>query len=79
MLVIGKQEVNGTNKNTGNAYKGVKLFLTYPLSKGTGEGCTDVYVGDKSSAYADALSVSVGDKIDFRYNRYGNIESVISL
>lgn len=71
--IVGFQRVTGTNKQ-GQAYSGYRIFVTENRDRVQGLACEDVYVGDQ---FMPAGSVfSVGDEIEFVYNKFGRVQGV---
>lgn len=71
--IVGFQKVNGTNKQ-GQPYSGVRMFVTEQRDKVQGLACDDVYVGDQFLPVGAVFSV--GDEVDFVYNKFGRVQGV---
>lgn len=71
--IIGFQPVKGTNKQ-GQAYSGVRMFVTEPRNNVQGLACEDVYVGDQFMPAG--VVFTVGDEVDFVYNKFGRVQGV---
>lgn len=72
--VIGFEYRNYVSKRTKRPVDGYNLYLSYPLSNGTGDGCEKVWV--KPDVYEDAGIIDVGSQIEILYNRYGSVASL---
>lgn len=71
--IVGFQKVNGTNKQ-GQAYSGVRMFVTEQRDKVQGLACDDVYVGDQFLPVG--VIFNVGDEVEFVYNKFGRVQGV---
>ena len=72
--VLGIQTVDYTSKKTNNHVVGSRLHCSHPANNIQGLAVEQYYV---SNACEDLKDVKVGDEVDFNYNRYGNIVSII--
>lgn len=70
--IVGFQRVNGTNKQ-GQPYSGYRIFCTETRPNVSGLACDDVYVSD---SYMPEENLSVGDQIDFVYNKFGRVTGI---
>ncbi len=71
--IVGFQKVTGTNK-AGQAYSGVRIFVTEERSNVQGLACDDVYVGDQF--LPAGVVFNVGDEVEFVYNKFGRVQGV---
>lgn len=79
MKIIGKQKTEGVSKTTGNPYKGINLFLLYEAKNIEGEGAMKQYVSSTCTGYEDVVNAPIGSEIDFKYNRWGSVDTVVVL
>ena len=71
--IVGFQKVTGTNKQ-GQAYSGVRMFVTEQRNNVQGLATDDVYVGDQFLPVG--VVFNVGDDVDFVYNKFGRVQGV---
>lgn len=71
--IVGFQKVTGTNK-AGQAYSGVRIFVTEERFNVQGLACDDVYVGDQF--LPAGVVFNVGDEVEFVYNKFGRVQGV---
>lgn len=71
--IIGIERVNYTSKKTGKPVLGYAFHCEYEDNKVDGCACCREYIAD---SYFSTNSVpSLGDKVEFLYNRFGNVDS----
>ena len=71
--IVGFQKVTGTNKQ-GQAYSGVRMFVTEQRNNVQGLATDDVYVGDQFLPVG--VVFNVGDGVEFVYNKFGRVQGV---
>ena len=71
--IVGFQKVTGTNK-AGQAYSGVRMFVTEQRDRVQGLATDDVYVGDQFLPVG--VVFNVGDEVEFVYNKFGRVQGV---
>lgn len=71
--IVGFQKVTGTNK-AGQAYSGVRMFVTEQRQNVQGLATDDVYVGDQFLPVG--VVFNVGDDVEFVYNKFGRVQGV---
>ena len=71
--IVGFQKATGTNKQ-GQAYSGVRMFVTEQRNNVQGLATDDVYVGDQFLPVG--VVFNVGDEVDFVYNKFGRVQGV---
>ena len=72
MSVIGIRKVEGTSKNTGRAYSGWSVFVTYESKYVDGLASERLYLSDSRMPQ----NLVVGSVIRPYYNRFGQVEMV---
>lgn len=72
MCVVGLRKVEGTNKNTGRAYSGWSVFVTYESKNVDGVAAERLYLSDSRMPQ----NLVVGSVIRLYYNRFGQVEIV---
>lgn len=73
MKIVGYQRIEGTSKSTGRPYSGYRIYCTEQRNRVTGLAAVDQYVGD---SFMPTNPLTVGDEIEFVYNRYGSVQGV---
>ena len=73
--VLGVQNVNFTNHDTGEVVKGVKLHCTYKDPDVNGDFCEAFFVSDRLGV-PGLYDIKPGTEIDFERNRRGKVNSV---
>lgn len=72
MSVIGIRKIEGTSKNTGRAYSGWAVYVTYESKNVAGLASERLYLSDARLPQ----NVGVGSVIRPYYNRFGQVEMV---
>ena len=73
--VVGFAHSQFTAKDTGQVITGYNIYVQYEDKHVTGYKCERFYLADGKCDYRPQL----GDRIQVRYNRYGKVESIISV
>lgn len=77
--LVGKQEIRYTNKK-GELVQGVRLHCTYADEKNiAGIGTENFYYSSKADNYEDVLMIPLNSEIVVSYNRYGHIQSIVTV
>lgn len=71
-IVLGKQKVDYTSKQTGQRVQGENLHCKYLQKNVEGEAVEKLYI----SSNVNSPIVNVGDEIDVFFNRYGSVDEV---
>lgn len=71
MNIIGLEDINYTNKQ-GNEVKGIKFYGAEPVLHGEGCKGMEIFISAKSPLYEKASKLTVGAKVEFYYDRWGN-------
>lgn len=72
--ILGIEKVDYTSKRTGQQVRGTNLYCVdgQPHAGLVGQRTEKLYVKEA----IDCSSLSLGDRIEVYYNRYGSVESV---
>lgn len=68
--VIGIQHRQYESKKTGQQVSGYNIFVTYTANGVDGVACDSLWVTEQVFFEAD---ISLGDKVNVMYNRYGRV------
>lgn len=78
MVLVGFRNAKFTGKD-GNEVKGINLYLTYPIEKeGKGTACVNQFVTESKLSNTGYIP-TVGDNIEFTYNRFGSVAGINKL
>ncbi len=71
--VVGIEKLNYISKKTGQPVRGTNLHMVYPSTtdRVTGNLVERLYFPER----IDTSKVSVGDRLDVYFNRYGSVDS----
>lgn len=72
MLAIRPSSFKG---DQGDTVTGINIYLSYPLDKGTGQGCGRVFLAD-AELNRQGYAPQVGDEARLEYNKYGKCSAV---
>lgn len=75
MKVVGLNKSPYTNRK-GETSTPVRVYCTYENDSTEGHAVIDLFIGEKSTAYSDALHLKIGDEIQPFYNKYGSVEMI---
>ncbi len=75
MKIIGIRPAGFTAKDSGEYITGQNIFVTEPLSKGTGCSSERLFISDARLNQCGYIP-SVGDEVEIGYNRYGKVASI---
>lgn len=75
MKVIGFSERSFTSKDTGALIEGMYIYVSFENKRTTGSACERIYISRQRLDECDYYP-SLGDEIEFSYNRYGKITGV---
>lgn len=75
VTIIGKEVVDYLGKD-GTQKRGVRLWSTYKPTKTGVEGlcCREDYYSDRYTAYAQALSIKIGDTVNVYFGERGYVD-----
>lgn len=72
--IIGIRDSSFEGKD-GSEVNGTNFYLTYPLEKGTGDGCERIFMTDEKLHNGDFIP-QIGDEVSLEYNRYGKVAAI---
>lgn len=75
MKVVGLNKSSYKNKK-GETSNPIRVYCTYENEATEGVVVTDLFIGEKSTAYPEALRLKLGDEIQPFYNRFGSVEMI---
>lgn len=70
--VIGIKKGSFQDRTTGKTIYYCRVYYVYEDEKTDGMAC-----GIEKIAYQDSDNIKVGDKVEFLYNRYGKVDSIV--
>ena len=74
MTIIGIRP-SSFKGDQGDTVTGMNIYLSYPLDKGTGQGCERVFLTD-AKLNKGGYAPQVGDEVRLEYNKYGKCSAV---
>lgn len=74
MTIIGFRP-SSFKGDQGDTITGMNIYLSYPLDKGTGQGCERVFLTD-AKLNRQGYVPQVGDEVRLEYNKYGKCSAV---
>lgn len=77
MELVGKQNVNFTNQQTGEVIEGVKLHFISPENNVTGLAAMTQFIRKDHPAYEKALDLPLGN-FNIIYGRRGSVQDIIA-